>query len=215
MNQNMELDNALMGHLHGNKVTATIGTENDLTADYIVSLGIYTAADGFAWLEQKTVTIQGGSRAETSVTFEALDMSTYTSDPTAYFRFEIGNAGTALADGRYRWRKMQVEVGDVSTPFEHRHIAEELELCQRYYVKSDSVDYMYFNAYSAHSSTLCTAPIRFPVEMRINPTCAAQTSYATSVGLQDHSPKGFNVVGTANSGTFAARVTEYTADAEL
>ena len=42
--------------------------------------------------------------------------------------------------------QVQVELGKVATPFEHRSYAEELALCQRYYYRIDGGDYTWINA---------------------------------------------------------------------
>jgi hypothetical protein len=62
---------------------------------------------------------------------------------------------------------VQLEVGKVATPFEHRSYGEELALCQRYYNKFD-VGYLVLTAYN--SGTKLHGNIYFPVEMRASPS---------------------------------------------
>lgn len=66
---------------------------------------------------------------------------------------------------------VQMEVGTVATPFEHRSYGEELSLCQRYYYKrSATVSGDRFCSGNASSTTDFRGFIEFPVEMRANPT---------------------------------------------
>jgi hypothetical protein len=77
---------------------------------------------------------------------------------------------------------VQLEVGSVATPFEHRSFGEELALCQRYYAKaglvlSNTTPDRYHNS------------INLPVEMRASPTIATAAietgSGATMVATWD------------------------------
>ena len=84
---------------------------------------------------------------------------------------------------------VQLEVGSVATPFEHRNIGDELARCQRYYCKS----YSYQDAPGTNTSdsiqglrnwdssgrTDVPANVRFPVEMRAAPTVKIYTRSGT------------------------------------
>ena len=63
---------------------------------------------------------------------------------------------------------VQLEVGKVATPFEHRSYGEELALCERYYqrvpVYHESIIGQCWNTTSARF------PVQLPVEMRSDPT---------------------------------------------
>jgi hypothetical protein len=79
---------------------------------------------------------------------------------------------------------VQLEVGSVATPFEHRSYGEELALCQRYYEKSwnqgeapsttntnnDGVHIYGGNATATTTSYIGTGSAIFKVEKRVEPT---------------------------------------------
>ncbi len=76
---------------------------------------------------------------------------------------------------------IQLEVGDVATPFEHESFGETLQKCQRYFYRFPRVDA------SGTSNTLCIGMgqatntfrgvVFFPSSMRANPTMAASGSF--------------------------------------
>jgi len=67
--------------------------------------------------------------------------------------------------------QVQLEVGTVATPFEHRSYGEELALCQRYYIKFiDDDSNAVFAVGQAYDSSTVNAPFQFPTEMRASPT---------------------------------------------
>ena len=70
---------------------------------------------------------------------------------------------------------LQLEVGSVATPFEHRSYGEELARCQRYFYKHFIVDNIgpYFTQYHATHKFVHTF---FPVSMRDVPTAVVTYS---------------------------------------
>ena len=66
---------------------------------------------------------------------------------------------------------VQLEVGDIATPFEHRHYGAELALCQRYYYRLGPglANNNIIAPGCVISSTLAYGVLYFPVEMRIRP----------------------------------------------
>ena len=74
---------------------------------------------------------------------------------------------------------VQLEVGDVATPFEHRSYGEELSACQRYYWEYDSdgvATYLLSGAYTVQIATAMLM-VSFPCTMRAAPTVG---SFSTS-----------------------------------
>ena len=64
---------------------------------------------------------------------------------------------------------LQLEVGDVATPFEHEDFGTTLRKCQRYY---QSMDY-YFSSGSSSVNAFYYTPLCFPITMRATPTMTA------------------------------------------
>ena len=64
---------------------------------------------------------------------------------------------------------VQLEVGSVATPFEHRQYGQELALCQRYYHKLGGTHEVIGTAYSASTSEV-SINFNFPNQMRTTPS---------------------------------------------
>jgi len=81
---------------------------------------------------------------------------------------------------------VQLEVGSVATPFEHRSYGEELALCQRYFYRS--IGGTIVGAYV--DSNRVDATIHFPTTMRATPTITASSGtnywYAYTGGSPDY-----------------------------
>ena len=110
---------------------------------------------------------------------------------------------------------IQLEPGPVATPFEHRPIGLELQLCQRYYQQVDFAKdggYLYLTQLNPTSRAVSTM---FPVEMRANPTPTATLSFG-GVDNIDAAIKTLYIRSDIASGNASASyVTSFTADAEL
>ncbi len=78
---------------------------------------------------------------------------------------------------------LQMEVGSVATPFEHRSFGEELQLCQRYYYErmgtgtALGVDqYQWAMSGIAYNTTLGIGGLAFPTPMRATPTIGVSSA---------------------------------------
>ena len=79
---------------------------------------------------------------------------------------------------------VQLEVGSVATPFEHRSYGDELARCQRYYYRhADGADNRFHPVFSGlwynSGGTDVYGVIHFPVKMRSTPSLAASANGAT------------------------------------
>ena len=133
---------------------------------------------------------------------------------TSWIAFDNTNraAGVTLALGNstsnyINITGVQLEVGSVATPFEHRSYGEELTLCQRYYSKSYNHDVapqsnnsggrVYFYMSPNTTSGTKGRSIEFPVHMRAIPSV---TIYRESDGASNV----FNTGATANIATIGS-----------
>jgi len=102
---------------------------------------------------------------------------------------------------------VQLEVGSVATPFEHRSFGEEDLLCQRYYF-DDSANATYIVYYATNKGI---ANVRYRVPMRDAPTV---TISASSGGITANGVTKYGFYGY-HAGLPANDYLQYNADAEL
>ena len=97
---------------------------------------------------------------------------------------------------------VQLELGKVATPFEHRSYGEELALCQRYYTQTN------FNVQAYHgASTYASENIHWQQRMRATPTTtltAGTTTNVTSTIAYDINNNGcrIEILATNNGRSF-------------
>jgi len=114
---------------------------------------------------------------------------------------------------------MQLEVGNVATPFEHRSFAEEMSLCKRYYQKS--FDYSTVPAFDTSENqigvsmaygavTATGGAIQLDVEMRATPTV---TYYSRNVSTGNYwamyKSSTWITTTTGNNGSRSKRIQFY------
>jgi len=92
---------------------------------------------------------------------------------------------------------VQIELGKVATPFEHRSYGEELALCQRYYYDAglQPVDLVGVGHSSGYSG-VTSGRITFPVTMRVTPTftrTVTQSNYSGNITTRQ-SPQAFHQI---------------------
>ena len=108
---------------------------------------------------------------------------------------------------------VQLEAGDVSTPFEHRSYGQELALCQRYYFDNKGPA----GAYTSWGSSGGYGALSYPfkVSMRANPTIVVSALTAGSLlGSPSANTESVNFFTQGLTGSSASGVT-FTASAEL
>ena len=101
--------------------------------------------------------------------------------------------GTAGANDYYEIAGVQLEIGSVATPFEHRTFQEEELRCQRYFWIHPGT--LYGGAYGG--AGFCTFSL--PVTMRTT-GAVSYTAIRTSSGYYDYStPKSFQIYMNATN----------------
>ena len=118
---------------------------------------------------------------ETSTSWKKYEITLKCNDDIAnvgarpHVLLEIDGVDGSWANGTtFELAQVQLEVGNVVTPFEHRSYGEELALCQRYYYKinsaQNSANYQRFAMVNCEDSTNAEALFIHPVTMRATPT---------------------------------------------
>ena len=110
--------------------------------------------------------------------------------------------GTAGADDSVYITGIQLEKGSVATPFENRHFTNELQLCQRYFWRSNPLNTTGAGpAMQSSTYTSCYASswVSLPVQMRSTPTITQNGSWNTAgplnlVTFSYVDPTGFIII---------------------
>jgi len=198
-------------------------TSNTVLRNYDGATNITSNAhSGNGQWEKLELVISG----RTSVATDKMEISIDTTTPSVVF-------GNSLVGDYIECTNVQLELGSVATPFEHRPYGEELALCQRYYYKQSSDnDFiaikwqesggLYDNRYISEHY--------FPVTMRAVPTINVSCQDIHLMGVTYAIPEGIGggssslhscyveyIMGASLNSNIAGRprVFELTADAEL
>jgi len=148
------------------------------------------------------------TRASVTVTIDDLSAKTFGSASTSHlnllFNSEITNPTTVEITN------VQLEVGDTSTPFEHRSYGQELALCQRYYQRFTCNQYSVVGiAIKTKGSDGRTQVRSTNVPMRAAPTGTVESTSTpflaninsgvnnfTSLRVETYTPEGWWLAGT-------------------
>ena len=145
----------------------------------------YTINSADTW-ERKSITVDGATGFSlTGGNAEGLMIDWWYHSGTSYSSGSGSETYIALASTNYnangtanlgdntsnylRMTGVQLEIGDSSTPFEHRSYADQLQACQRYYFSSDEAD-SFISAFDVTSGNGYYFTIMNPVTMRTGPT---------------------------------------------
>ena len=239
------------GTSSGEEVTASFYVKSSITGTFACSIYVfdanvimnkpYTISSADTW-ERKTLTFPaytaGGSKTPTNDSTAGIYLqwgllagdsyNTLVTDWTAYGSGENllgGQTANVGAVNSTTWQitGVQLEVGSVATPFEHRSVGEELVLCSRYFYKSGILSLSIANASSTGYSfreertqihtfptVMNSAPSITLVENAKALTAGSVTTYANTDIVMI---KPTNYAGDLPSGNYWYG--GYTADAEI
>jgi len=156
----------------------------------------YTINSANTW-EQKTLSIPGDTAGGGIDDNNGLGMNFYwllaagsdwtSTDSTSWINYvttglaygHAQNGVVTTASATWQITGIQLEVGSVATPFEHRSYGDELARCQRYYyrISHESNNFSFgsgFNQTTSHTRT----NVFFPVTMRSSPSALEQSGTA-------------------------------------
>tara|TARA_R110001592_G_scaffold41456_10_gene135248 strand:- start:2739 stop:3806 length:1068 start_codon:yes stop_codon:yes gene_type:complete len=233
------------------KVTLSFYVKSNLTGTAIVQFydtnnsrtiaQSYTIDSANTW-EKKTITFDGDTtgafvndnNVSVRLEFYLQAGSDFTSGtlPTTWQSFVTANTAVgqtinvaSSTNNNFYLTGVQLEVGSVATPFEHRSFGEELALCQRYYEKGNIDTICTFI-----TSNVLLGTVYFATTKRATPTIAYTTNFTLYVEGSTPSISGQTINGTADVTSFVPRATssvsksgkgafiqngDYTADSEL
>lgn len=112
-----------------------------------------------------------------------------------------GGTNTTIEFGPGTVANIQLEIGSIATPFEHRPIGTELALCQRYYYRTSgaAANQVLSPGAGATGSTVAVGTNPFPTTMRSAPIAVEQSGaagdyavYVSGVGVTCSSVPTFN-----------------------
>ena len=212
---------------NGTQWTMSVWANFDLTAEdtfraqFVDQVGFATTPDIVTAFEQSWVSTGQTSNGWTRYQATGTISGTPNASATCLRACIYFDAGEAIGGGRRALTGCQFEPGPVATPFEHRPIAMELAMCQRYFYRMN-VEPMEdrnfakspYNFGGAPPNSSMNSYEAFPVTMRVAPTIDVavssdnlQRATASLMGV------GFKFTDNVNNAT--ASVSGYFANAEL
>ena len=199
------------------------GSAQDNTSTRIYN-STYSVSVANTW-ENKTITIVLDTNSDTKVVTNGFAMAvqfwlgggTNRDGSAANSWIANGNAATAsdnldiLGSTSNDWyiTGVQLEVGTVATPFEHRSYGQELALCQRYYLESRFPHLISVGSGETDNSTL------LPNTMRAAPTVTLSTIVNASLTVTTPTVNSFGWNGTTDNGANGNYSFYFNCDAEL
>jgi len=182
-------------HLAGKQLTVSFWAKNvSGTAHTFVELQRANAPDNYSGVTGIVTHNFGIGSSEWTYythTFDALPSEAATNG----FQMNIGLQ--AQAAGTIRITGVQLELGKVATPFEHRSYGEELALCQRYYEQIDAeVLYPFISPATGISTIYAMAPVYY-AKKRVIPSISASGDFV----LYDGADKTVSAVDLQHTNT--------------
>jgi hypothetical protein len=195
------------------------------------NLQSYTVSSANTW-EYKTITIDGDTSGNIAndttaeiILFWPLAGGTnyhgtphtgwgaYTDTDDFMFSDQVNLAGQT---GNFFLTGVQLEIGEVATPFEHEDFGTTLAKCQRYHFQptgiTSSGNGMLASPYKSDAA-LRLVQVKFPVTMRAAPTLTITAS--NTVDANQIAPHGSDTLMSGVNTSYGAYLTAYAATAEL
>jgi len=184
----------------------------------------YTISSADTW-EKKTISVPAittgswnrGNTAGLFIYF-TLGAGSGTLQSTGSWGTSFGRGGTGganvVATNGATWQitGVQLEVGSVTTDFEHRSFGQELSLCHRYYYLAHEMNGLGgekpINLGVAENSSTITSILRFPVTMRSVPTMEASSGSGFFMFREDNGSHSFNTLTLRYATKMAAEFTQ-------
>ena len=221
--EGQDLQHLKKGTSSAEKTTLSFFVKSNKTGTYIAELRdidnnrtigkAYTISSADTW-EQKIITFDGDTTGafgndngnSLTVQFYLAVGSVYNSGTLATSWGSRVNANTAVGqvnladstDNNWYITGVQLEVGSVATPFEHRSFGEELALCQRYYFENVGKN---FGGHAPETTRVLVDGL-FPQQMRATPTLTAFSNDGTT-GNCSRSLDNSNITVTSFNGQSA------------
>ena len=206
------------GTASANTVTLSFWVQSSLTGTYCIGfindggarsyVAEYTINAADTW-EYKTITLTGDTSGTwlsdngigVTIRFTLATGTTYQTTANAWSAGNFNatsnqvNWMSSSSSRTFRITGVQLEVGTVATPFEHRSYGDELARCQRYYWQTQNItgSRKYLGMVQAYASTATYGILTYvPVEMRSDATVNISGSFgyynATSATNSTSSP---------------------------
>jgi len=243
--QNLQLLSS--GTSNAKTTTLSFWVKSSQTGTYVVSIykhdstarnitATYAISTADTW-EHKTLTFAGDTDSSAGinddngigwiVSWVLGAGSNYTStDSTSWIDYvdagfaygQSTNGVLTTASATFAITGIQLEVGSVATPFEHRSYGDELARCQRYYYRETGNDNTLPGfSFTTYTSTAGVVNVRFPTTMRQAPsfnwsgtariqasTDSASFTSGLTIGVASLNGAGLNLSGTSNMVTNAS-----------
>jgi hypothetical protein len=130
--------------------------------------------------------------------------------------YDDRTGGVGNTSGQFDITNVKMEISSIATPFGATSYWDELLRVQQYFEKNTETVYMAQGGYNDGATVKTVAYIPYRVPKVKTPSISGITSsYVTSPVASGIGTIGFNVLGTANDVTSIARITGFTADAEI
>jgi len=221
--------NLAYGTSSARKTTTSFWVKSDVTGTYSLMLysadasrnigGTYTIDSADTW-EYKTVTFAGDTAGTGINNDTGVGVSLYfalaagtdrtSADNTSWAAFAsnrnaYGQTANVLASATDYWQitGLQFETGEGATPFQHRSVGEEMELCKRYYYRmglegSTAYNVFYERDHVSSSGQALTWSLAIPY-MRAAPSATVSFTTNTTAVTTAPNPYGTMLVSATSA----------------